>query len=220
VDVPSPREDSLVDLHDGPHHHELPVRPQSGDTAEQVDVEPLVDHADESQPRTFDRTLGLRFDHRLPRLGEVRYVDAAREEVHVAVPVALGLEEAPPAREDEVGLAKQLFLRAEHLRGCACEGRELVHAVVDHRPWLELLRDPHGHRRVEPKDVVVDAMLLQQLQQQLLLSRRRLALGKVARNVRHGDGQPVGGPRFHSQVIPTDWLLHEENPPIAGATAQ
>ena len=46
-----------IDLHDRAEHDELPVGPRGGDAGEQLEVHPLVDHAEESEPRVRDRRL-------------------------------------------------------------------------------------------------------------------------------------------------------------------
>ena len=65
--------------------------------------------------------------------GEMRDVDAARKRVHVRVEAPLGLVEALPARQDEVGADHQLGLPVLQSARSAGERRELVHAVIDDR---------------------------------------------------------------------------------------
>src|SRR3712207_8498007 len=55
---------------------------------------------------------------------EVGDVDAARKEVDVRVQVTLRLEQAPAAREDDVGSAEKLALELGELRGCARRSEE------------------------------------------------------------------------------------------------
>src|SRR5687768_9707100 len=98
MNVGTTRQRSRVDLHDGPDQHEVPVGTRRGDTVDELDVEALVDDAEEADPRAGNVTLVLRLDRRAPRFREVRNVDAARECMHVEMLLALGLVEGLAAR--------------------------------------------------------------------------------------------------------------------------
>ena len=130
---------------------------QSGRTSatwrEQVDVEPLVDHAVEAEARTLELGLvgGLRQFARA--LAKWATVDRRREAVDVAVAVLLRLVEARAAGEDEVGAVDQLLLEVEQAlparsgtskaRPCSRRRRTL---------GLEMPREGQHHRRVVPGD--------------------------------------------------------------------
>ena len=55
VDVRRLRQRGRIDLHDRPDIAELPLRPQRGDLAHELDVEALVDHAEEPEHRSAKR---------------------------------------------------------------------------------------------------------------------------------------------------------------------
>ncbi|CAA9359734.1 MAG: hypothetical protein AVDCRST_MAG40-3401 [uncultured Gemmatimonadaceae bacterium] len=115
-------------------------------------VEALVDHAVEAEHRRLllGEVGGARGGVEA-RLGEVRRVDAAAEEVHVRVQAALALPQLVAAREHHVRLAHQQPLALEQLGRGELELRELVHAVVHHAALAKgAEHDGGGHGRVEP----------------------------------------------------------------------
>ncbi len=78
--------------------------------AYQVDVEALVEDAEEPDPRMRQSGLILRIRLRRAGARKVRHVDAARKGVHTRMPVALALVQALSPREHEVGTRHQLLL--------------------------------------------------------------------------------------------------------------
>jgi pimeloyl-ACP methyl ester carboxylesterase len=61
-----------VDLDDWPEHHELEVGALLGDAGDELHVEPLVDDAEEPEPRPRDAALVLRVQRLLARPRDVR----------------------------------------------------------------------------------------------------------------------------------------------------
>jgi hypothetical protein len=151
-DVGALRERRRVDLHDGAEHDELPVRARVGGAREQRYVEPLVDHARESDARPRQTLLIGDFGLRRTRRAEVRGVHARREEMHVLVSIKTRLIGAPPTGEDHVRRFHQALLAlGERGRGVR-EAAQLVHAVVDDGRRLECGGDVDPHRGVQPCD--------------------------------------------------------------------
>ena len=73
--------------------HELPVGTRGGDRADEVEIEPLVDDAEEPKPRGGIAGLVGGILGRVAGARKMRDVDTARECVHVRVHVALGFVE-------------------------------------------------------------------------------------------------------------------------------
>ena len=98
---------------------------------DQLEVHPLVDHAEEAEARARDagQLRGIR--QRAARAAEMRRVDRGRESNARRMPAALRLEQAAAAGEDQVGARQQAALQLQHRRRRAAEGGELVHAVID-----------------------------------------------------------------------------------------
>ena len=102
--------------------------------------------------------------------------------MNVRMAVSLALVERLPAREDDVSPCEQFLFSLSHRWGRARERRELVHAVVDHRPRGEATRELDRHRRVVPEHVVANAVLTKKVAQQPRLDRhsfRRRTRGKT-----------------------------------------
>src|SRR3954454_21407773 len=98
-----PRQRGWVDLYDGTHQRQLPLRPSPGDRVEQFNVQPLVDDTKEAQPWARQFALIGSLDAGLgPR--EMRDVHAAGKTVHQRSPVLLGGIQTGPAGENDVGL--------------------------------------------------------------------------------------------------------------------
>ena len=85
----------------------------------QRDVEPLVEHAEESEPRPRQVALIGGIVGAVTGRGEMRDVDAARHRVDVVVLVLLGLVERLAAGEHHVGAPQQRLLE----RGAARSAR-------------------------------------------------------------------------------------------------
>ena len=97
--------------------------------AKKVQVHPLVDDAEEAEPRVRNAGLILGFGRHGSRRGEVRDIDAARKREDPTMPLALRFVQTLAAREDEIGAVQQLFLVFEKFRRRILERRQLVHAV-------------------------------------------------------------------------------------------
>ena len=72
-----------------------------------------------------------RFREWLARGPEVRDIDAAGEQMNVAVQVPLGLVQAVSAGKHDVRALQQPTLLLEHHGRRAAKGSEFVHAVID-----------------------------------------------------------------------------------------
>ena len=83
---------------------------------------------------------------------EVRLIDRGRERVDVVVAVGLGLPDGPAAGEHGIRRRHQRGLVRHQVGRGEAEGRQLVHAVVDHGRGgrREVTGDRPHHRRVEP----------------------------------------------------------------------
>ena len=110
-----------------------------GEAADQIEVHPLVDHAEVAQPRVPERRLIRRIGLFHARTAEVAGIHAAGEEVHVGPGGAPGLVQLAAAGEDEVGQPDEASLQLLEPRGRGTEPREIVHAVVDDRAGRHLL---------------------------------------------------------------------------------
>src|SRR4051794_36085132 len=93
----------LGDLYDRADHDEVPFGPRLCDFRDQLEVDALVDDAVIADPRIPDRDLVRRLGDIAAGLAEVGTVDAAREQEGALVSVALCLEQAAAAGEDDVG---------------------------------------------------------------------------------------------------------------------
>ena len=140
VEVGAARQRGLVDLHDRADHDDLPCRVGVGDAGDEVEVEALVDDAEEAEARRGDaalQRLGARHRraHRRSRAApsSARASTALGRQRTFGLAVALGLVEARPAGDDEVGALQQRGLALAHLARRVLERGELVHAVVDDR---------------------------------------------------------------------------------------
>ena len=153
------RQRARIDLHDRAEQHEMPVGPERRHLAHELDVEPLVDHAEEPDPRMRNAGLVGRIALRLPCAREVRDVHAARERVDLRMQVPLRLVEALAAGQHEIRALHQLRLALPQGGRRAGEGRELVHAVVDHGERLEMPCERQCHRCVVPEHVRTDVLL-------------------------------------------------------------
>ena len=96
------RQVSPINLGDWPDQHEVPARAARRNAVEQLAIEPFVEHAEESDPRAWNRLWSAGSAIGPSRAREVVDVDAARALVDVGVQSALGFVEAPPAGEHEV----------------------------------------------------------------------------------------------------------------------
>ena len=86
----------------------MPVGPHRRDLPDQIDVEALVNDAEEADARMRDGRLVGGIALGLPRAREVLDVDAARERIHLRVQVALRLVEALAACQHDIGALHQL----------------------------------------------------------------------------------------------------------------
>jgi hypothetical protein len=142
-------------------------------------------------------------------------IDAAGEGMDVRMQMALDLEKAHAAGEDDIRAGKQGLLKPDSFRRRAAERRKLVHAVVhDQRgadvvgklqcQWCEVVQEgsPYPLGREQPVE-------------QSLLCRIRLGPGKGIRHARHHDLDPaLDGMRFEPGLdrVCGDRLLDKEHP--------
>ena len=220
VDVGPPWQVGGVDLHDRPHHDELPVRPAGGQGVQELEVHALVDDAAEAQPRVGDVGLvgGLR--GAVPGGGEVRHVDAAGEGMDRGVQAALGLVEAEPAGEDEVGALQEQLLALDQRRRREAERRQFVHAVVDHRRGVQMVRERPRHRRVVPQDRRAQLAPGAELVQEPALGGLGRGRVQAVREVRRRHGDPVAGAQLeHGPAAVDDRLLDVGDGAVLGEAA-
>ena len=146
--------------------------------------------------------LGAR--HRRRRRPVARRARSARASTALGRHSTLGLasrlasyRRGPPV-SDEVGALQQRGLALAHLPRRVLERRQLVHAVVDHGARRQLAEQRQRHRRVEPDQVVVDAVLGEVGADQRL-QRRELIVVKAARPRRRVRPQHLdAGARRHA----------------------
>ncbi len=100
----------------------------------------------------------------------MREVDPARERMDVIVLLALHVIEAVPASEHEVGPREQLLFAQGNCRVGAMKGRELVHAVIDDLPRLDMGGKGQCLWRIVPKNRIVDRLCPDKRVKQLPLS--------------------------------------------------
>ena len=91
-----------VDLCDWTHHDELPPRTQLCDVPEQVEIEPLVQHTEEPNPRLGNAFLIRGLWQRLTCESKMRNVDAAGTLLDIPVECAFGFVQTATARQDEI----------------------------------------------------------------------------------------------------------------------
>ena len=70
----------------------------------------------------------------------------------VAVLVPLRLVDAVTPGKDDIGSPHQQCLVVTQFLGSETKGRQLVHAVIDHRSSFDMLRNGVHQRRVEPQN--------------------------------------------------------------------
>ena len=154
VELRVPRQRGRVDLDHRADQDDRADARGLGQAGDQVVVEPLVDDAvvAEDRPGQAGQVVG---DGRVrvEGAGEVVGLDGRGEEVDVRVASGLGLVEAAPAREDDVGAGQEPVLGVDEPGGGVLEEGELVHAVVDDDlPGAEPVAVGGEHGRVEPAD--------------------------------------------------------------------
>ena len=88
---------------------------------DQLEVQALVDHAVEAEARPRDRRLVFGSRSAAPGAREMGDVDAAGEGMDVRMQMALGLEQAHAAGEDEIRAREQRPLERGDLRRRAAE---------------------------------------------------------------------------------------------------
>ena len=158
MDVRTFRQRGRINLCHGPEQDEMPVRPQLRGTAQEIDIEAFIQHAEEPEPGMRDPDLvgGLRLGQ--SSAGEVRHVHATGKGVYIRVTAALDLVERMAAGEDHIGTREQLFLEFDQQWRSASKERQLVHAVVGGRQRREVAREGQRHRRVVPDHVAGQAL--------------------------------------------------------------
>jgi len=97
------------------------------------------------------------------RLSEMFHVNTRRKKVNRAVLLAFCFEQTLPAREDKVGLRKQVPFAILQFGWSIFERGQLVHTVVDHCKRFQITAPSEHHRRVEPCNIISDLMRLNKL---------------------------------------------------------
>ena len=191
-----------------------------GELADQREVEPLVDHAEEADPRVRDQGLVRRIGELLARGGEVRHVDARRERVDVVVAGALVLVQAVAAGEHDVRALEERPLAPDERRWRAVEQRQLVHAVVDDGARLHVVREGDRHRRVVPEHGIRRRQLADQPIDHLALERlggrRRRPGGQVWLRDQHAGLGLVEDEL--GLAVPEHGFLIEDHPAVTRAS--
>ena len=149
-----PRQRRRVDLHHRPDHDELPVRPRVGERRQQVEVQPLVDHAVEADARVRDGRPGPAGSGRAARAPGAKCATSTLlgKAWTFGVPVALGLVQAVAAGEDEVGALAAAAARAR-AAPAARRGRRTARPCSRRRraAAVRCVREGQAHRRVVPE---------------------------------------------------------------------
>ena len=177
-----PGQGRRIELRHRADHHDLPARPGLRQSAEQVQIQALVDHAVEAKPGVghvdlvggFAATAG----------GEMLDVDARREGVDVGVEVSLRLVEGMAAGEDGVGPRHQRRLEPRQFGRGEAEAGEFVHAIIDDRRAGHVGREAPHHRRVEPQRRMTGAFHRQKAIEKSAQRRLALLVRQVPRQVR------------------------------------
>jgi hypothetical protein len=134
------------------------------------------------------------------------------------VPVALRLEQAAPAGEDQVGALQQPALHVQHGRGRATECGQLVHAVINGDVGRQMAGEGQGHGRVEPGHQPAAGAFLQQVVQQRTLRRYGVDAAREHGNGA-GDAAGLGGQVEARRVdIALDRFLEEDHLIVARGT--
>jgi hypothetical protein len=207
-----------IDLHDRADHHDRPIGPRRRERVDQLQVEPLVDHAVIAKPRAGQVALVRRAPVRLARDREVRRVNRRGEWVRVIVPPTLRLVQAAAAGKHDIGRFQQRRLALHQQRIGEGEGGELVHAVIDDRDRLQVPRPAEHHRRIEPGD----RRGRQRVRHEFVEQRLQRFLLRIAVETRRQPGPErddvVGGIRLVVEIrlatIGRERLLPEEQPSI------
>ena len=223
VDVRRARQVRVGDLGHGAQHHDLPVGMRRRHVADQVEVQPLVDHPVIAEARVRDRGLVGGVGLRHARLREVAGIDAGRKGVDVVVLDALCLVKAVAAGEDDIGGGEQVGLVPAQAFGGKAERRQFVHAVVDDRARPHMARDRPHLRGIEPQHRMGDAGQRQHLVQQ---ARQRAVgfLGREGAGDARADGLDGGAGegvelQIRQVVIDRDRLFPEDHAAVGGEAA-
>lgn len=156
MDVGIARQRFGIDLHRRSKEHEVQVRTHRGDRADQITIEPLIDHSEKTDPRTRNRSLVGRVSAERAGTREMIDVDAAGKEMNVGMGVFLRFVKAVAAGKDDSGTAEEPALGRSQTRRSSGEIREFIHAVVDDCRSFEMVAESKRHRGVVPEDIESD----------------------------------------------------------------
>ena len=186
MDVESTRQARRIDLDHRPDHDEMPIRAGSRYLGQECKVDPLVDHAIEAEAGVGNGGLVGRILAAGSGADEMITIDARRTGVHIVVPAALGLEQAVPAGEHDVGPVHQLRFEPLEVSRCEPEGREFVHAIIDDGGSVDVTGEAVHHRRIEPQHRPAAALHGEQHVEHLA---QRLLAGSFVPPMRHARTQ-------------------------------
>ena len=137
--------------------------------SQQRQIDALVDHAEEAQARMRQRAPG-RPASVMPLRGRrevLRHRRCSGKQCTFGWRSFLARYRLGPPVNTTSAMLQQLRLALEQLRRRVQERRQLVHAVVDRRPaGCKLVGQRQRHRRVEPEDVILQILRLDQFAQQ------------------------------------------------------
>src|SRR5438270_4049839 len=149
---------SRIYFHDRPDHYKVPIRTSSSNGAQQLTVQPLIQHAVEAHPRSGNGSLVLRFRDRVSGFPKMFCVNAAGKRVDTVMLPALSFIKTLSTGKNQISGTEQIaFHDAQERRG-TLESRELIHAVIDCGPWPEMVTELQGHGRVIPTAMLLDVL--------------------------------------------------------------
>jgi hypothetical protein len=169
-----------------------------------------------------NRALVKGFDELAASGPEMLGVDAAREGMHIAVPLALDLEETAPAGEHHVGAPQQSPFHALQLARGAEKTGQVVHAIVDGDRPREMVGESEAHRRVIPEEQAFDSQLTDQTIEQHPLRVDQGRVVKARGQAGSGDGDVAGGSQieaWHLGIEVNDRFFEKEDRQRVGEAA-
>src|ERR1044071_811092 len=98
-----------IDLHYRTDHDEVPLRSLSCDLIEQLNIEPLIDNAEEAKPRMRNVRLIFRIAQHLSCFAKMCGIDATRERMHRGVLITLHLIQTLPTSENQIDAPEQFL---------------------------------------------------------------------------------------------------------------
>lgn len=140
------------------------MRPEIGKSGDEIPVEPLVEHTEESNSRMRKACLVRRFGQIAgSRRGKVIDVNTAWKRMDILVQLLLGFVETAAAGEDDAGAAQQCAFGLAKAGRSAGKIREFIHAVVHDRGCIQMVAEAQRHRRVVPQHLGPDVFSYDQV---------------------------------------------------------